>query len=85
MAEKQEIVLRYSGTGFLPNVPARDLTADDLTALKDADEAATADYAETVKGLPKGTERPDAPQRRDRTWLKKSGLYEPADVPAAKE
>lgn len=83
MAET-EIVLRYTGTGFIPDVPARDLTADDIAAIKEADEAAAAAHLERVKALPKGAEQPPPPQRRDRRWLQKSGLYEPV-VPATKE
>lgn len=82
MAET-EVVLRYTGGAFIPDVPARDLTADDIAAIKEADEAAAAAHLERVKALPKGAEQPPPPpQRRDRRWLQKSGLYEPADTPA---
>jgi hypothetical protein len=80
-----DIVLRYVGLGFLPNVPARDLTADDLATLTDADKAAMTVHEAAVKATPKGEDPPDAPVRRDRRWLVKSGLYEPADAPAKKE
>ena len=77
MAEqKPEIVMRYVGRGtFIPDVPARDLTDDDLAALKAVDDerAAAAEQA-----------KQDAPARRDRRGLVKSGLYEPV-VPAKKE
>jgi hypothetical protein len=80
-----DVVLKYIGTGFIPDVPARDLTTDDLGALSEVDHAAAAAHAELVKALPKGAEQPDAPPRRDRRWLQKSGLYEPVDSPAKKE
>lgn len=83
--EQSAVVVRYNGTGFVPDVPARDLTADDLAALKDVDDAAAAEHAELVKALPKDAAQPDAPQRRDRRWLLRSGLYEPADSPAKQE
>jgi hypothetical protein len=86
MAEKPEIVMRYTGSGtFIPDVPARDLTDDDLAVLKEADTQAATVHAETVRALPKDTEPPETPPRRDRRWLQKSGLYEPVDVPAKKE
>lgn len=39
-----EIILTYRGGGFLPNIPARDLTADDLARL-------SADPARLVQDL----------------------------------
>jgi hypothetical protein len=80
-----DVVLKYRGAAWIPGVPARDLTVDDLEALKEMDDAAAAVHAERVKALPKGAEQPDAPPRRDRRWLQKSGLYEPVDSPAKKE
>jgi hypothetical protein len=79
-----DVVLKYIGTGFIPDVPARDLTTDDLGALSEVDHAAAAAHAELVKALPKGAEHPAAPPRRDRRWLQQSGLYEPV-APAPKE
>jgi hypothetical protein len=51
-----DVVLKYIGTGFIPDVPARDLTTDDLGALSEVDHAAAAAHAELVKALPKGAE-----------------------------
>lgn len=73
--ESKPAVLRYVGSGsFVIGVPARDLTADDLDGLKAQD----ADAAEMA-----AANKVEAPARRDRRWLIKSGLYEP--VAPAKE
>lgn len=81
--QKPEIALRYVGQGsFQPGVPARDLTADDLAVITEADKAELAAHEARVKDLPKDAEPPEAPPRRDRRWLVKTGLYEPVDVPA---
>ncbi len=81
--EQKPVVLRYRGDGrFQPGIPARDLTTDDLQTLHDADDQALAAHAEMVKAVPKGEEVPEAPTRRDRRWLLKSGLYEPVEAPA---
>lgn len=77
MAEQQEdpkpaVVLRYVGSGFLIGVPARDLTADDLAQIAEADDQVAAEAPKDVAALP----------RRDRKALLKSGLYEPVEAPA---
>jgi hypothetical protein len=50
MTEKVEVVLKYVGDGaFLPNVPARDLAADDLKAIAEVDTAGEHDRKALLK------------------------------------